>query len=154
MNMWRLDAYFPRDTRGLSMHQTIAFHFTTRVHAARPLDLVRREQFFTGMHDWVRAIWRNAALRLHCPVIIRAILQPFICRNSSHCPNRFRTLFVSYRVSGSPKNCFRQRVRALLWRPNRRWAVCHPSDSPFFFSRRNFWSLLLITHRHIFSSLP
>ena len=138
MTIWRSDDCFPRDTRGLSMHLIVAFHFITLVHPPQPLHLLTREQFFKGMHDWDHLMVERCTETALSGDNVAAILQPFTCRNNSLCPNHFRTLFVNYRVSGSPKNCFRQLVRVLLWRPNQRWAVCHPSDNPFFFSTTKF----------------
>jgi hypothetical protein len=52
-----------------------AFRFASRVHDLRPLACTTK-----AICQW------NALLRLHYPMIIRAISQLVICRNSGPCP--------------------------------------------------------------------
>jgi hypothetical protein len=75
----------------------IAFHFATLVHALRPLDPVMTRQLCTGKQT-AAIWWWNAVLRLNYTMVIRAISQLVICRNSSSCSNNFRTPFVFNRA--------------------------------------------------------
>jgi hypothetical protein len=50
MNIERLEANFPRDTRGLPMHLIIALHFAI-LHTFRPLGFVMMQQLSTSLFD-------------------------------------------------------------------------------------------------------
>jgi hypothetical protein len=52
LNIWWWNAFFLQEPRAPCLSMIITFHFTTLVHALRPLDLVMMQQFFTDLHDY------------------------------------------------------------------------------------------------------
>ena len=76
-NIWRLDAYFPRDTRALFIHLIIAFRFASLVHSHRPLGFQMMQQFCTGPLDWNVVL--RPRFRLITPSVLLVICPFVIC---------------------------------------------------------------------------
>jgi hypothetical protein len=74
-------------TKSRTQYAVRNFHIVTVVHAFKPLDSVMTAAVF-HRHAW------NDVLRPHYPMITHTILQLFICRNSSPCPNHSRMSYV------------------------------------------------------------
>lgn len=93
MDIWRFNAFFPLNPRGLSLSLIISFPFAILFYTLRPLQLVTTQQFFSGMHDLdllVVECCTKSTLSDDNSRRVRAV----ICRNSSHCLNHFRTPFL------------------------------------------------------------
>lgn len=98
INIGCFKAFLPRNSRGLFLPMTNAFHFATKSHALRPLDLVMTQQFsqscVNGTIQWQNAVLRRNNQMVTCVILFAetAAAVQIISESSSYL--RFRAVVL------------------------------------------------------------